>query len=256
MKNNLIKAFQLGSMLGWQDVRQAYRRSSMGPFWITAGMAVQIATMGLVFALIFKTNIQEYLPFLATSIIIWGFISTTINEGCQSFIMGEAIIKQLNLPLILHTFRTIWKNLINLAHNIVILPIVFLAVWYSSSWTVISVVFGLAILILNLTWMALLLGILSVRYRDMPPIVNSLLTITFYLTPVMWYPSLIGNNQTAHFLLGLNPFYHLIQIVRLPILGQWPTLENWGLSILFAIVGLAFSAVIFKKFRTKIAYWV
>jgi lipopolysaccharide transport system permease protein len=90
----------------------------------------------------------------------------------------------------------------------------------------------------------------------MPPIVNSLITIAFYVTPVMWFPSLIGDNQLAHLLLGLNPFYHLLQIVRLPVLGELPTIENWGLSLLFAGLGWAAALAIFKKFRTQIAYWV
>ncbi len=250
------KGFYIALMLGWQDVRQAYRRSAIGPFWITAGMAMQIATMGVVFGLIFKTDLQEYLPFLATSMILWGFISSVLNEGCLSFIAGEAIIKQLNVSLFIHVLRVIWKNILTLVHNIVILPLVFLAVWHGVGWELILLIPGFIILVANLSWMALLLGMVSARFRDMPPIVNSLITIAFYVTPVMWFPSLIGDNQLAHLLLGLNPFYHLLQIVRLPVLGELPTIENWGLSLLFAGLGWAAALAIFKKFRTQIAYWV
>jgi ABC-type polysaccharide/polyol phosphate export permease len=90
----------------------------------------------------------------------------------------------------------------------------------------------------------------------MPPIISSVTTIGFFFTPVMWSPDLLGDNDLAHLLLGLNPFYHWLQIVRLPILGQWPTAENWGLALLIAGIGWAVALLVYKKFRTMIAYWV
>lgn len=251
-----MKFEQVGFLLGYSDLKQAYRRSALGPFWLTIGMAVQIATMGVVFGLIFKTDLTEYLPFLAVSIILWGFISSVLSDGCMSFINAEAIIKQLNISLFTHVLRVVWKNILTLGHNIVILPLVFIAVWHGVGWEVILLIPGFVILVANLTWISVLLGMVSARFRDMPPIVASLITVAFYVTPVMWFPSLIGDNTLAHLMLGLNPFYHLLQIVRLPLLGSLPTPENWGLATLFAGFGWAFALLMLKKFRSQIAYWV
>ena len=243
-------------MLGWHDVKQAYRRSALGPFWLTIGMAVQISTMGLVFGLIFKTQLTEYLPFLATSVIVWGFISSSINEGCMTFIASEAMIKQLNLPHYQYVLRTLWRNLVSAGHNFLILPIVFLVFWRFPGLPLLGFIPGLVILMLNISWVVGLIGLASARFRDMPPIVSSVMTIAFYVTPVMWYPKLIENNSLAHMLLGLNPIYHWLQIVRLPILGQWPTFENWGLALLSAGIGWLVTLGTFKKYKNMIAYWV
>lgn len=243
-------------MLGWQDVRQAYRRSVVGPFWLTIGMAVQIVTMGLVFGLIFKTDLEDYLPFLSVSIIFWSFISTTLNEGCQTFIASEAMIKQLNLPHYQYVIRTVWRNLVSSGHNLVILPLVLLFFWRFPEWTLIGLVPGLILLVLNVSWVVWLLGMVSARFRDMPPIIASIMTIAFYVTPVMWYPKLMENNELAHLLLGLNPMYHWLQVVRLPILGEWPTWENWALALLSGVIGWVVTAVAYKKYRNMIAYWV
>jgi lipopolysaccharide transport system permease protein len=252
----LSKIFDIATLLAWQDIRQAYRRSAIGPFWLTIGMGVQILTIGLVFSLIFKTEMRDYLPFLATSIILWGFISTTINEGCMAFISADAIIKQLSVPHIQHVIRVLWRNSITAAHNALILPIVFLFFAVAPNWSIVAFVPGLLILLVNLSWTIWLLGILSARYRDMPPIIASLMTIAFYLTPIMWYPKLIANDSLAHLLLGLNPLYHWVQIVRMPILGQWPTLENWGLAFLSAGIGWLATLLANKKYKNMIAYWV
>lgn len=247
---------RLTVLLGWQDVLQAYRRSVVGPFWLTFGMAAQIAIMGTVFGLIFKTELEDFLPFLTIGIIVWGFISSTMNEGCFSFIAGESVIKQLNIPLIVHPLRVLWRNLVIFGHNILILPLVFLIFLKQPDWIALLAIPGLIILLGNLGWIIVVLGLLSARYRDMPPIVNSLATVAFYLTPIMWYPKLIGNNELAHILLGFNPFYHLVQIIRLPLLGEAPTMENWMISICMLLLGVLGSRLVFLKNRHKIAFWV
>jgi ABC-type polysaccharide/polyol phosphate export permease len=243
-------------MLGWQDIRQSYRRSAIGPFWLTIGMAVQIVTMGLVFGLIFKTDLPEYLPFLAVSIIFWGLISSAINDGCATFTSSEAMIKQLNLPLYLYVVRTVWRNLVSAGHNLLILPLALIFFWRFPGWTLIGLIPGLVVLVMNISWVVWFLGMVSARFRDMPPIIASIMTIAFYVTPVMWYPKLIENNALAHLLLGLNPIYHWLQVVRLPILGHWPTWENWGLALLSAGIGWTVTAAAHRRYRTMIAYWV
>lgn len=249
------KNLTLAIMLGWQDVRQAYRRSAIGPFWITAGMAVQIGAMGIVFAIIFKTPMETYLPYLASSIIIWGFVSGVINEGCMSFIGAEAIIKQLKIPMFVHVTRNVWKQLATMVHNIAILPFVFVIVGHEINWAVLLFVPGLIILASNLTWISFLLAMLSARFRDIPQVVMSIVTILYFISPVIWQPEVIPGDM-AHLLLGLNPMYHLLQIVRLPLLGQIPTTENWILSLGFVVVGWVAVYGTMRKFKTQIAYWV
>jgi lipopolysaccharide transport system permease protein len=150
----------------------------------------------------------------------------------------------------------VWRNLLTAAHNIVIFPIVLLAVGAQTSWAVLLFPLGLGILVLSVSGLALILAVISARFRDVPPIVNSVVTVAFYLTPVIWMADNLGDNQLAHLLLGLNPFYHLLQVARLPLLGQLPTVENWSLSLLSAGVFWAAGLAIYRKFEHKIAYWV
>lgn len=243
-------------MLAWQDNLQAYRRTRIGPFWQTIGIGIQILTMGLVFGLIFKADIVEYLPFLATSLILWGFISATISDGCTSFIAAEAMIKQLQIPHIQYLLRVVIKNLILTAHHLLILPCVFLTFLISPKVTLVAFVPGLLLVMANLLWVVGLIALISARYRDFPPIVQSLLTIAFYVTPVMWYPKLLGDNDLAHLLLGLNPLYHWLQIVRLPALGDWPTFENWAVATVTLFIGWGVTSMAYKRHKNMIAYWV
>lgn len=249
------KTIEVAGMLGWHDIRQAYRRSAIGQFWITLGMAIQITAMGIVFGSIFDAQGADYVPFLAVSIVVWTFMTETLKEGSKAYITAESLIKQLPLQPAVHVLRVVWKNFVILGHNLILLPIVLLLYSVPPNVSLLLLIPGLILLFGNLTWMVGIIGIASVRFRDLPLIVNSVLTIAFFVTPVMWFPELLSP-ETAHFLLGYNPFYHLLQIVRLPLLGELPTSANWILSSAFLAFGAALTAWIYSRFSKKIPFWL
>lgn len=250
-----IKRYPLVALLGWQDLRQRYRRSALGPFWLTISMGVIIATIGVVFGQIFKSPMNEYLPFISIGLIIWTLISSVMTEGCVGFISTESIIKQLPIPLFVHILRMVWRNILILLHNIVIFPLVLLAVGKPIGLDALLSLPGFFVLVLNLSWISLLLAILCARYRDLPQIITSLLQVIFYLTPIMWLPRLLPQ-RAGLYLLDLNPFYHLIEVCRAPLLGQTPTAMNWIVSLGMAFAGWLFSLFIFGRYKHRIPYWL
>lgn len=250
-----IKNFHIVKVMGGQDIRMRYKRSKMGPFWITISMAVMITTMGLVFGNLFKTNVKEFLPYLTLGLITWSFILSCVSEGCDALISSEGIIKQLPVPLHVHVMRVIWKNFIIFLHNIVIFPLVLLAVQKGISWTVLLAIPGFLLLTLNLTWLLMVLSMICARFRDMTQIVLSIMQVIFYLTPVIWMPKLLSHSA-ALMLLNLNPLYHLIDLVRSPLLGNVPMMSSYIIAIVMAIVGLAFSIFMTSKYKYRVPYWV
>jgi lipopolysaccharide transport system permease protein len=251
MGHNLYLSF----ILGWQDIRQSYRRSKIGQFWITLGMAVQILSIGVVFGMIFKTPIETYLPFLTVSTVLFSLFSQMLTEGVGAFPANDQMIRQLNLPAYVHVFRTSWKAFLTFAHNLVIVPIVFLCLGKSLSFTAFLFFPGLVVAVANLMWMAKILALVAARYRDVVQIVGSLVTVLYYVTPVMWQPSSLPSGM-AHILLGLNPFYHLLQITRLPFFGEAPTIENWIVTIGMLGFGWLASNFLYKRHASKIALWL
>ncbi len=249
------KCYSLLGMLGWQDIRQRYRRSTLGPFWLTISMGVMIGTIGVVFGQIFNSPLREFLPFLAIGIILWNFIAATVTEGCTGFIAAEGIIKQLPLPLFVHILRMIWRNVLILAHNLVIFPLILLVVGKPLHWIALLSIPGFLLAIINLTWVALILAIICTRYRDFSQIIGSLLQVVFYITPIMWMPTLLPQKR-SFYLLDINPAYHLLEIVRAPLLGEVPALTNWLVTIILALVGWGIALVIYSRYKRRIAYWL
>ena len=265
MNNQSSSAFQsilagvlqssLAAMLGWQDIKQRYRRSKVGPFWITISMGVMIASIGIIFSQILNSPTKEYLPHLAAGIIFWAFISGVINDGCLSFVQAEGMIKQLPLPLFVHIVRIVWRNVLILLHNLFIMPVVMLLLGVPITLHFFLILPGITLVLVNLTWMALLLGVACTRFRDMPNIIASILQVTFYLTPIIWMPNLLPE-RAGTILINLNPFYHLLEIIRLPLLGQLPNVISWFFAVGMAVVGWAITLKVFGRYQHRIAYWL
>ena len=255
-KNDLKKGLlsvRIWGALAWHDIRQRYRRSVLGPFWFTLSTAIMVGVLGALYSEILHQEISHYLPFLAAGLVVWQFISTSVLEGCTVFITYGTLIKQIDLSLTVHVCRVVWRNFVILLHS---LPIVLLAMLFFWEWPnqeIFLLPFSLILLLLNAVWVAVLLGILCTRYRDVLPIVSNFLQVAFFLTPVMWSPSVLKDRA---WVAEYNPLYHLIEIVRAPLLGQPIQAESWLWSIALALLGLCFSQFFLTRFRDRVAYWL
>jgi ABC-type polysaccharide/polyol phosphate export permease len=249
-----VRKWEMWGTFGWQDIKQRYRRSVLGPFWLTLSTGVMVAGLGIVYATIFRMPVDRYLPFLAVGLVVWTLLSTMVTEGCQVFIAGEQIIKQIRLPFTAHACRLLWRNLIIFAHNLVIVVAVLLWFGRFPGLSYLALLLPAMILLsLNALWLILLLGLISARFRDVPLLVGSLLQIAFFLTPILWHPELLpGRNRIVHW----NPLYHYVEIVRAPFLGSAPELHSWWMVLAITGAGWLFTFMIFRKYRGRIALWV
>src|ERR1700687_3735401 len=241
-----IRSWPLWSNLGWNDIVQRYRRSLLGPFWLTASMAIMVVALGIVYARLFKTELREFLPYLCVGLLVWGYTSTTISEAGSLFTGFASYIKQIRLPYSLYAFRFIWSRIIILGHNLVIYfgVLVYFQIW--PGFGILLAIPGLILLTVNLALASLLVGMLSARFRDIPQIINSVIQIAFFVTLVIWNPALLGLNSPIVF---LNPFFHLLEIVRAPLLGQLFPFTSYLAVAIITIVNFSISAAFFTRFR-------
>lgn len=243
----------LWGRLGWQDIRQRYRRSKLGPFWLTISMGVLVGALGVLYSALFKVEIANYLPFIAAGFVVWGLISGLITDGCTAFIEAESIIKQVRLPLSIHVYRTVWRNFVIFAHNVVIFIVVAVLFSVRPGWAGLLMIPGLAVLCLNGVWMGLLLGLLSARFRDVPQVVASAVQVAFFLTPVLWKPELLPDRALV---LDMNPFFYLLEVVRAPLLGQVPEVTTWLATLGVTLGGWIVMLIFYTGRRGRLAYWV
>ncbi len=245
--------WRLWTMLGWNDIRQRYRRSVIGPFWITLSTALFVALLGVIYAKIFQMQIADYLPYVAMGIITWGFISGAATDCCGAFLEGGGIIKQIKLPQSLFVLRVIWRSFIILLHTIVLIVPLALIFKIRMGPVALLALPGLALVFVNQIWLGIVIGVLATRYRDMVQLINTTIQITMFATPIMWPVSALHG---AHFIADVNPAYHLIELVRTPLLGTAPAALSWLVVSGICIPGYALAALLLWRARDRIVYWL
>ncbi|MBF6136066.1 ABC transporter permease [Nocardia otitidiscaviarum] len=253
---------ELWLSLGWQDIKQRYRRSVLGPFWITIATGMQATAMGILYSTLLDQPLREYLPYVTVGLIVWGVISASILEGSDVFIANEGLIKQLPSALSVHVYRLVWRQFLFFIHNaaIYILMLVLFGVWRNLDWTILLAIPGILLLFLNAMWVTIFFGIFSTRYRDIAPILGSTTLMLFVLTPVMWTTKALHDQGGAVSerakLVELVPTYHYLEIVRAPLLGDPIHLRSWIVVAVITVVGWAVAILAMKQFRSRVPYWV
>jgi ABC-2 type transport system permease protein len=251
---------QLWGHLGWQDIRQGYRRSVIGPLWITISLAVQAVGMGILYAALFSQPLHYFLPYLAVGLIIWQFMAGCINEGADVFIRNEGLIKHLPAPLSVHIFRLVWRQLLFFGHNVLVWLALILIYPRPLGWSSLLAFPALALIVLNGIWVAVLIGIIATRYRDVPPVTASVVTLMFFMTPIVWdyeqlrnAPGTVGERARW---VELNPFLHYVEILRRPMIGESFELRHWVVTLAITVVGWAVALLVLRNYRARVSYWV
>jgi ABC-type polysaccharide/polyol phosphate export permease len=235
-------------------MRHRYRRSLLGPFWITATMGIQAFVMGVLLSYLFKTDTQKFLPFVCVSLVTWTFLSVSLNEGASAFISMSSAITQVHRPLWTYVMLVLWRNALIYVHTIVVffVPAFYMGIY--PSWTYLLIPFSLVIVLLNTGWMALAVGVISARFRDVPLIITNALNVLVWLTPVYYQPEQLGANTRA--ILSLNPFTSIIEVGRGPFLNQVPVLSTWLTAIGIAVFGWVFVLGLYSRTRARIPFWI
>jgi lipopolysaccharide transport system permease protein len=247
------KLWKLSWVLGWFDIRLRYRGSMLGPFWLTLSTAVMIGALGVLYSTLFKMELQDYLPYLAASQILWAFISTTVAEACTCFTSADAVIRSVRMPFSLHAMRSVVRNFVVLAHNLVVILAVYLYFEIWPGWWLLMTIPAFAIWLVNALAVTILLGAFCARFRDVSPIVGSIMQIMFFVSPIIWKPEQLGD---AAIYLPLNPFYALLDVMRAPLLGQVPSLIVWLAACLYTLLLCAGTWAFFARARGRLAFWL
>ena len=217
--------WRMWARLGWQEVRRRYRRTVIGPFWTTLSLGIFVLSLSVVWAKLWNQPVATYLPFVSAGIITWTLVSALITDGCLNFVANEGLIKQLQISFTLLVISTVWRNVIVFFHNIAILAFVFVILRQPPGPALLLVLPGLFLLCLNGAWMGLIFGMACARYRDLQQLVARSCRSQSSSRRYSSCPNSSADGRM--YFVELNPLYHLIDIVRAPLLSTVPSATTW-----------------------------
>lgn len=248
-----LKQVDLAAFLAWEDIRQRYVRTMLGPLWIVLSTGIWFSAMGFVMANLFHQDMKEYLPFMIGGLLIWTLISTSIAESSHVLVSSAPLITSFPIPIFTHYIRFVFRNYIIFFHNVIILAIVLFIFPPHVSMATWLVVPGLMLDMLILMGLAIFLSLANLRYRDTHLAVASAMQVLPFVTPVFWDRGML---QKHRWIADVNPFYHMVEVVRSPMLGQAPQSLSWIMTATLACVLMAAACYLFSRYRHRIIFWL
>lgn len=248
--------WRLWGRLGWLEVKRRYRRTVVGPFWTSVSLLVFVMVMSAVGSGLLSKETKEYLPFLLAGMVVWTLLSSIMQESSTVFISGAGLLRQMRFDYSILVYALLWRNLIVFFHNMIVYLAIFM-VYAPQKLTFLNLLAlpGIFVLLLNGAWLATLVGMISSRFRDVQQMMQTLLQISMFITPLFWPPESLTGLRRIIFV-GFNPLYHLLAIARDPLLGIVPRANNYIAASLVTIAGWTLTLYFYKRFRKRIAYWI
>lgn len=248
-----LARWRLAWALARSDITHRYRGSVLGPFWLTLSTGVMLTALGVLYSKLFKMDVQSYLPWLSVSLIVWAMINQIVSDATASLTGAEGVIRQMPLPFSVHALRVVFRNAVVAAHNLPLIAVVFAVFGVSASWTMLLALPGLLLMGVAGFAAAIFLGMVCARFRDIPPIVGSVMQIAFFVSPVIWKPEMVGHWEPW---LPINPVFALMETVRAPLMGSTGGILVWLLAVFWTAGLVALAWAFFVRFRGRIAFWV
>ncbi len=230
-----------------------YRRSLLGPVWMASTTLATAFSLAIIYGSIFGGNSKDTLPFIMIGVVAWSLAGGLLPEIAGTFVQAAGVMQVRNLPLSFHAFQQMSRIFINFLHQIVGLWLVLILMKLAvvPHW---SLLITLPILLLAGLFVSIPLGMISVRFRDVNYMVGFVAQSLFMLTPVFWRRSQVPENM--RWVVDLNPFSHLLEIIRQPLMGHMvphhdlmASLAYLGVAVIVTLVSLTFA-------RTRVVFWL
>ena len=250
-----LRRWRSWSYLSVENVKNRYRRTVFGPWWLTLQMVILVGGISIVFGQLLNTDLKTFVPYVGLGYIAFSLLSGLTSTGAVVFIAGSSTLKSTRQPLSNLVLRDVGVEFINFAHNMVIY-LVFLVIGFVPLTPKIPIALLVAVVIAaNGLFLGLWLGIAVARFRDLQPFVNSILGVAIFFCPVFYHlDSLSSSIQNV--LLFLNPFTYLILAFRTPLLGEPLRLSYYVGTAIVTVINVALGLAVFTRARSRLPYWV
>lgn len=249
---NGLKNRRLWTFLAWQDIKQRYRGSVIGPFWTVGNLALTVLGIGFLYSALLGVELEGYFPFLSAGLLVWFFISVSITDATVAFVQGAPMLKQSRVSPVVFPMRVVARNLIVFAHNSIVFAVV--AVLFRVMPDPVHFLYTFPLLVVNVIWISIVVGLIAARYRDIAQLIAQLMAFFLFVTPLFWSADSFTGARAAFVM--FNPFTHLVEIVRAPLLGLAPDPQNLAVSAVMAVVGWIVALASLGAFQRRVVFWV
>ena len=249
----LKEIFSKASFLALSDMRAQYRNSFLGPFWVVIGLSVGMVGLSYVWSKLFQIKFEDFIPSLVIGMVLWQFMNGVLLEGASFLTSKRSIILNSTAPLYFLVVQLLFRHILNFAH--LLLMVVAVLVIFSPPSLLLLALSALGfILVAALMYnVAYIIGFIGARFRDIPPLLGSVMPLVFIASPILYKPAQIGLGAAV---VRYNPLTYLLSVFRDPLLGTVPPLSTYGilLALLLFLILVAFFVI--RPLKKNLPYWL
>lgn len=240
--------------LGWFDLAQSYRRTVLGPWWYTLNVAIWTFAMTIVYGALFGVPTIEYASYVLAGMIGWQWLSSVIAEGGSVFINQAHHVRNPDIDNDVLIWATAFRYFAIFLHQVVLVLLFILAGFIELGLAhLLLIPMSLAMFFLSVP-IVTLLGLVFTRFRDVQKLANASLIIFLMITPIFWKREMLSGWRATF--VDSNPFYHFIDFIRRPLLGEVPEALSVVVVLITYIVLWLFSAVALRRYGRQIVFWI
>jgi len=240
---------------GWYDIVLRYRRTAIGPLWQVITTGVMVACLAVVGPALFGGGDPNFIPYMVAGVLSWTYISLSISELSGAFTENAGDIRSVRGVYSTYVYRVIFRNQIIYGHLLLIFITTVLIDRGRIVPNVPVFVVGIVLVAAWLVAVGLFLAIVCARFRDIQQLISSILQVSFLLTPVFWDKSLLLG-KSREWVIQCNPLFHLLELIRAPLLGGVPSLSSYFVTLAGVLIGGGISAFLFRKNIHRVPFWL
>lgn len=235
------------------DIRDRFAGSLLGPLWIPLATGIVVLALGGLYEDLLRPGQNNFLLYVAIGYVLWTFMSGSLLESADSLIRGKMFMKQTPLPVAVFPLRAVIKNLFALGYSSLVVIALFAWLHVLPGPQVLWAIPGFLLVLVVVAGAGIVLSILGARYRDLPELIHSILRVGFFVTPILWHTRSLARFGS---LLLFNPFLHLIEIVRTPLLGEAVPLVSWLATGSMAALAWGLAAALVVTLGRRVVFYI
>ncbi len=249
-----------------KEIKARYKHAVLGFLWVVLNPLLQMAVIGFVFQFFVPVNVDNYFLFLFAGLLPWNFFTLSISKATPSIIYERSLIQKAKFPREAIVLSIVLSNLFHFLISLILLILLLIGdkiffdhysftqlFWYINK--MLLVVPAILWLTVLTSCLSLFFSALNVRFRDVNFMVQALLPLWFYATPIIYSLNLLPS--IFQFLVYLNPVTAIIELFQFAFINQTPVaVEKWGLSLIITLIISIVGVLVFKKEAPYFDDWV
>ena len=241
--------------LALKDLKIRYKRSVLGFLWALLNPMLLMLVLTVVFSSVLKMNVPHYAIFLLSMILPWTFFSQSLAYAAESVVGNGELIKKIRVAKLVFPLAAVASNMINLLLSLIPLILIVLVMGHPfyMTWLYLPVpLLALTIFTIGATFF---FAAANVYYRDVAHILQVVLQVWFYLTPILY--SIDFFPAQYRWIFKLNPLIFVMNGFRLSVYyGLLPTAQSILASFLCAFLVLFIGFAVFRRYQDRFVYFV